>query len=477
MESAFGRKLFQIFLLFALVPSVILALFGYYLATDSGPAGSPEVRQTPAQVNDYYTAFLFGLIERSIGPDGRNTGLDFSMVLIDSAVLRSYPADFPQDVRTQVSAAAIQRPRGFVETGGRIYQYVCRHSADTVLYGGIIHDPPFAQLSRELRTNRAVESSLGALKQRYVLFLGLVFAAALVLAIVSAYVFSTRLASNLARPITDLTDAAGLIADGDFSPRVEASGPGEVKILIARFNQMARQLKTTTGRLAQVERVAAWQHIARRFAHELKNPLQPMTVSVYQIRKALAGSAEAEKIQAPLSAVSEELKHLTELAERFSSLAKLPPPDLRTTDLRDLLLSVAELYRERLDPFEFHFEGGGGPVKVRMDPAYFREALHNLLQNAIDASQPGSYIGLTLRRDQDQAVVTVADRGTGMSEETLESARMPYFTTKSGGSGIGLAVVEKTVSEIGGQLDIVSRPDRGTEVTMRLPLISEKRDG
>jgi signal transduction histidine kinase len=153
-------------------------------------------------------------------------------------------------------------------------------------------------------------------------------------------------------------------------------------------------------------------------------------VSLYRIEKALNQSDQYEKIRQPLLAASEEIKHLTTLAERFSELAKLPPPKIELTDLNNLLTSVVELYREQLDNFDFSLNLPTEIVQARIDPTYFREAVHNLLKNAIDASRPGGKIILSLTLQTQLVNISVRDFGAGMSPETMRSARMPYFTTK-----------------------------------------------
>jgi len=219
----------------------------------------------------------------------------------------------------------------------------------------------------------------------------------------------------------------------------------------------------------QTERVAAWRNVARRFAHELKNPLQPVLISLYRMEKLLKDSPEYDRVKEPLRAASEELKHLITLADRFSELAKLPPPNVERINVGELLDSVAELYREQLTDYDFAFCTAGEVLFTRLDPTYFREALHNLLQNAADASEKRGRISLELSASDDRINVVVQDFGEGMTAETVASARLPYFTTKQKGSGLGLAVVEKVVTECGGQLLIDTLKGSGTTVTVSLP--------
>lgn len=231
---------------------------------------------------------------------------------------------------------------------------------------------------------------------------------------------------------------------------------------------MARQLDQATTRLAQTERVAAWRQVARRFAHELKNPLQPLLVSLYRIEKQLADSPALSDIHEPLKAASEEIRHLTGLADRFSHLAKLPAPALEDLDLADLARSIVSLYQQQCVGRQLVLSAPAS-LRWRTDGTYLREALHNLLQNAIDATGEGGRIELSVTTDAERASITVRDDGAGMDANTLAQARLPYFTTKEAGTGLGLAIVEKSINELGGQVLVESRPGHGTTVTISLP--------
>jgi signal transduction histidine kinase len=130
---------------------------------------------------------------------------------------------------------------------------------------------------------------------------------------------------------------------------------------------------------------------------------------------------------------------------------------------------MATLYKEQLAAYDFALRLPSEKIYVKADEAYFREGLHNLLQNAMDASEEGGKIIVELKRHRDSVDIIVQDFGKGMADEVVASARMPYFTTKEKGSGLGLAIVEKTVNEMGGQLLINSREGHGTTITLSLP--------
>lgn len=476
MESSFGKRLFRLFLLFSLIPAVLLALVGYYLASEHGLMADTRESLSPAKLAGYYNDYLFARIDKDIEGfmDTRDAGTlssDFAFEVTDGVVeFIKDPGDISASLAAKLVEAAANRPHGFVESDGRFFQYCKKSISDNdFILGGLAHDAKYADLLQSIQADHAEASSSRALLSNYIHFLAVLF---IVLALLTggfAYYFSSRISKSLAYPLLELSDASQKIAGGDFQQQVNASGAGEVQTLIDNFNAMARQLGSTTARLARSERVAAWRHVARRFAHELKNPLQPILVSLYRIEKALKSSQQYRQVEEPLKAASQEVKHLTELAERFSQLAKLPPPSLQTINVNEQLQSIANLYKEHLADYHFSLELPHETIHAQVDPTYFREAVHNLLQNAVDASDKGGRIILALHGADARAVVTVRDFGKGMSNNVLSSARIPYFTTKEKGSGLGLAVVEKIIDELGGDLSIHSKERQGTTVTVSLP--------
>jgi nitrogen fixation/metabolism regulation signal transduction histidine kinase len=476
MPLPFSKKLFRFFLLFSLVPAVLLALAGYYLAVETSSLPSQENKLPAKELTTYHTNLLYSKIGEAL--DGFladshyvSPGLDFLFSHTNDQITFHKG----QQLLSTAGAEAIarsgeSRSSGFVEWEGTIYQFECKTLPDDILLcGGIRHKDDYAALLSSFQTSYAVHTSEERLRPKYLYFLALIFVVLSLATAGFAYLFSARFSRSLARPLMELSNASKEIAAGNFNLNVPISGAKEIQALIESFNAMAQQLNRTTARLAQSERVAAWRHVARRFAHELKNPLQPILVSLYRIEKSLKGSVEYEQIREPLQAVSEEIRHLTALADRFSDLAKLPSPKLEKVNMNELLTSMAHLYHQQLADYDFALLVPSDSASAELDVTYFREVLHNILLNAIDASKKSGRIVVELKSDEQTVQVMVQDFGQGMPEDILSSARMPYFTTKEKGSGLGLAIVEKTVNEMGGQLFMTSKEGSGTTVTISLP--------
>lgn len=477
MKSSFGNRLFYHFLLFAVVPAVILTLVGYYIASQEDFLSGSAPVYGSAQLAEYYhnkfaDQIAAELTTQTDDADARPHRLDFVFRLTPETTTAVYADSFLTDSLTALLVMTSRnKSGGFVEMRGRYVQFGTLAQPDgSALLGGIIHDPEYTAMLRSLQSEYGRLSSNQTLRARYFYFLGLLFLVITIVTAGLAYWFSRRLSRNLSAPLSELSLTSRKIAQGDFEQRVRSTGIGEVQILIDNFNLMAQQLKTTTTRLAQTERVAAWRHVARRFAHELKNPLQPILVSLFRIEKNLQDTPQYDRVKESLEAASEELKHLTELAERFSQLAKLPPPDIARVNLNELIESIAALYREQMVAYDFVVNLPKNAITADIDASYFREAVHNLLQNACDASAPGGRIELNLSRSERSAQIEIRDHGHGMNRDVVSSARIPYFTTKEKGTGLGLAIVEKTVEELHGSLSIESEEGKGTSVSINLPL-------
>ncbi len=473
MRSPYARKLFRFFLLFSLFPAILITSLAYYITLESSRIGLEASDSDALDVTRYYTRRLNSRLKSDMDAYLADTsrlpsGVDLALRLNpDNFTMLSNPGSLEDSLIDRLAGECRSRTEGLVDLDGMLTQYVTgRIDSVTTACFGLVHDSQLSPLLKAARENRAAAGANRRLRSRYVVFLGLLFLLLTAVATAVAYFFSSRLSRNLARPLSELSDAAHRIATGDFNQQVTSTGTGEIRILIESFNRMAHQLESTTARLAQSERVAAWRNVARSFAHELRNPLQPILVSLYRIEKIINEGGDLSQLAEPVRAASEEVRHLTNLAERYSDLAKLPPPEIEETDVRELLISMAALYREELSAFDFQTRFCDDPVLVKLDPTYFREAIHNLLLNAAEASRPGDRLLLGLELTGDQARIQVQDFGLGMDNDTASSARMPYFTTKDKGTGLGLAVVEKVVSELGGLLQVSSEPGQGTTMTI-----------
>jgi nitrogen fixation/metabolism regulation signal transduction histidine kinase len=292
--------------------------------------------------------------------------------------------------------------------------------------------------------------------------------------ILVAIVASLWISLRVSRPIEELAAAASEVAAGNWDTRVEVASRDEVGALAESFNHMTEQLSEQRERLVQSERVAAWRELARRLAHELKNPLFPLQLTVENLVRARSRPQQEfdEVFSESTRTLSAEIGNLKSVIARFSDFSKMPKPQLEPVDLNAVLERVATFYAPVLKERHtaIRWTKSSGPMVVSADRELLHRALSNLVLNAMDAMPDGGELTLGLERRDDFAVITVADSGQGMTTEERERLFTPYFTTKQHGTGLGLAIVQSIVSDHKGTIKVESAPGRGTTFLIELPL-------
>jgi nitrogen fixation/metabolism regulation signal transduction histidine kinase len=239
---------------------------------------------------------------------------------------------------------------------------------------------------------------------------------------------------------------------------------------------MVRQLVEQRERLLQAERVAAWRELARRLAHELKNPLFPLQITVENLQRARQNGPEEfdEVFRESTATLLAELEKLKSIVARFSDFAKMPAPDLKPVNVNDVVRASVKL-------FEAQFSAPGQPqISTEMylqedvgvvdaDADLLSRALQNLILNAMDAMPAGGTLTLRTRREVRGVVLEVSDTGTGLTREECERLFTPYYTSKLHGTGLGLAIVQSVISDHAGKISVESEPGRGTTFRIELP--------
>jgi signal transduction histidine kinase len=298
------------------------------------------------------------------------------------------------------------------------------------------------------------------------------FLGALLAGAIAALVAGRLVASRITRPVEALRDAAARVAAGDLSARVERRTGGEVGELVRAFNAMIQDLALGRTRLAQAERVAAWREVARRLAHEIKNPLTPIAMSVETLREAhAAGRPDFPEIfEEGTHAIAEEVRRLKKIVDEFSRFARLPAPERTEVSPEDLVSSVLALFPPPPGlTVERSLPAGLPAVWADRDQAV--QVLLNLVRNALDAMAGGGTLRVSARAEGDGVALQVADTGPGIAPEDLPHLFEPYFTRKEGGTGLGLAIARRIAEEHGGRLEVESPPGMGATFTFWLPAV------
>jgi len=294
--------------------------------------------------------------------------------------------------------------------------------------------------------------------------------------ILLAILLSSWAAARVTRPVEQLVRAAQNVAAGNWNTRVEAPGVDEISQLAESFNRMTAELLSQRERLVQAERVAAWRELARRLAHELKNPLFPLQLTVENLVRARQQSPQQfeEVFRESSRTLLAEISNLKAIISRFSEFSKMPHPELQTVAVNDLLRAVAQLFQAQLqapgrEPITCRLDLDESLAPIAADPELLHRALSNLVLNAMDAMPNGGTLTLRSRRDDGTVTIEVADTGSGLTREECERIFTPYYTSKQHGTGLGLAIVQSVVSDHGGRISVRSEPGQGTTFVIELP--------
>ena len=316
------------------------------------------------------------------------------------------------------------------------------------------------------------DGGLDALLLRVTLVSAVLAAAALTFTLMLGILVARRMTRDLEK----LAEGAQAAARGDLEHRVPVSSNDEVGAVASAFNLMMEDLRNAKDRLVIAERIAAWQDIARRLAHEIKNPLTPIQMSMDTLRKTWKKKHPSfdEILDESTQTVLEEARRLGRIVSEFSDFARMPKPELRAVDLNDVVASALALYQ------------GAAPVERRLadklppleaDKDQLAQVLLNLVENARDAiaQREGGTITITTRLGDagDRVELAVEDNGPGVPADLKDRVFAPYFTTKQGkgGTGLGLAIVHRIVSDHGGRIAVTDAPGGGARFAVELPLV------
>ena len=293
--------------------------------------------------------------------------------------------------------------------------------------------------------------------------------------ILLAIVFSLWITARVSRPIEELAHAAQEIASGNWDVEVPERGHDEVTALACSFNHMSEQLRSQRERLVQSERVAAWRELARRLAHELKNPLFPLQLTVENLVRARSLPAEEfdEVFRESTATLTTEIANLKTIIGRFSDFSKMPKPELERIDGREVVRRVVSLFEsgasQESEKLNFKVDLSQQPMPLLADPELIHRAFSNLVLNAMDAMPNGGDLTLSAAPRDGKVEFRVADTGAGLTPEECERLFTPYYTTKQHGTGLGLAIVQSVIADHGGSVAVESRAGAGATFIITLP--------
>ena len=291
-------------------------------------------------------------------------------------------------------------------------------------------------------------------------------------------IVSINFASRLTLPIINLITASEKISSGDLNAKVkQIETDEEFKKLNLNFNSMIDKLKKQQDKLLLSERHAAWESVARKLAHEIKNPLTPIQLSIDRIKeKYLKKIDDNENFSNYLNTITKQIKDIEHLVNEFSDFARMPKPVLKKIDLNKIISRSVNLHELSESDKTFRFSKGKSPNNVSGDEEQLNRVFINLIKNSIESIEEKKSkkvdfkgeINIDIKADSDYIYVTIIDNGLGFGLVDKTKMLTPYYTTKKKGTGLGLAIVTKVISDHNGTILFDSIKDRA-KVDIILP--------
>ncbi len=288
-------------------------------------------------------------------------------------------------------------------------------------------------------------------------------------------VFLTVVISNqVTRPLRMLQEKLSALKLGGANQEIAYQRHDEIGSLVKEYNRMVVELQRSAEKLARSERELAWREMARQIAHEIKNPLTPMKLSVQHLRK--AWRADNRHTVPDIDKISEtlidQIDTLAAIATEFSRFAQMPGARYEAIDLMEKVKNIATLFGCNIRVLTSVPPYDAQQVLIRMDKEQMTQVLNNLIRNALQAIPEGQEPEIIIRieKREPSALCSISDNGIGIPENLQEKMFQPNFTTKTSGTGLGLAITRRIVEAAGGRIWFTTEPGKGSTFFVELPL-------
>lgn len=287
-----------------------------------------------------------------------------------------------------------------------------------------------------------------------------------------AIIWGRNFAERIVSPIRELVIAAEKVKNGDLSAQVPLEGlkKDEVKVLSSAFNRMVSQIDRQQKELVIAQRALAWSDVARRVAHEIKNPLTPIQLTAERIlRKYKDEVTDKETFEKYLKNILKHSDDIKNIVSEFVEFARLPAPDFVECEIISLIGDLVESRKLINDTITYNFTSNVYEYQFICDISQINRVVVNLLLNSEEAfidEQEDKIINVAVNCSDDIVEITFHDNGPGFREDIISSAKSAYVSTKSGGTGLGLAIVDRIITEHCGELDILNNKDSGATIKL-----------
>ena len=291
-----------------------------------------------------------------------------------------------------------------------------------------------------------------------------------IIVIIILLLFITFFVERITRPISILKLATDKLSRGESNIEIKLDRKDEFGSLVDSFNRMTRELEASKDKLKKAEREAAWRDIARRVAHEIKNPLTPMKLSVQHLYDLYLRKKNTDEFETTLTKTTgimlNEIDKLNKIATEFSNFAKLPNRKYETVDINSIINDVISLY-EKFPGITFDISLKENLSNVVADKQEMNRIFQNIIKNSLQSLNENGTIKVTTLEDSEFVSVKIEDNGEGMDEETLKKLFEPNFSTKSSGMGLGLSITKKSLDSMKAKIHYESEKGKGTEVLIK----------
>jgi len=308
---------------------------------------------------------------------------------------------------------------------------------------------------------------------------GIIYLLVVTLFLFLSIIISINFASRLTTPIVNLIGASEKISSGDLSAKVpKIDTDDELKKLNENFNLMIDKLKKQQDKLLLSERHLAWENVARKLAHEIKNPLTPIQLSIDRIREKYLNkfNDKDQNLSKYLNTITKQIKDIELLLNEFSDFARMPKPIPKKINLIKLISRSIELYKLSEKSIKFNLLNEKSSLEIKVDEEQLNRVFINLIKNSIESIHEKRIknadfkgkINVDIKEDNAYIFVTITDNGVGFGKVDKAKMLTPYFTTKKKGTGLGLAIVTKIINDHNG-LILFNSVASGAEVKITLP--------
>jgi len=287
-------------------------------------------------------------------------------------------------------------------------------------------------------------------------------------AVIIITILSTLFANQISSPIRKLTRATNAVAQGDLSIQIQNKEKGELKELFEGFNAMTSELQKNQKDIAELERENAWKEMAKQVAHEIKNPLTPMKLSVQQLVASYTDKKAdfSETLKKLSQAILNQIENLSLIASEFSSFAKMPSLKLEEFDLIPVIKDTINIFSD--EEVKIEFQPMIKIAVVESDNSQMRRSFINLIRNSLQAQ--ASLIKINLTVEDGQLIIDIVDNGKGIAPENQSKLFEANFSTKEKGLGLGLKLIKRFLENTGGEMFLVSSTGEGTVFRVKIPL-------